>query len=156
MATKNKYTGVSQWKNGWEYRIKKKTEDGKIIDTKIKYDENGKPFKKAVDASKAREAHLLRLSRKPEEKPVEASEKPSVTLLEDVYKNYLETKSETRAYNTVCRQKIMWEKHVGPVFGQRDINSILVLELESFLNHKYKELNLYLFDQKQDQHVSPT
>ena len=139
MATKNKYTGVSQWKNGWEYRIKKKTEDGKVIDTKIKYDENGKPFKKAVDASKARESHLLRLSQKAEEKPVEASETPSVTLLKDVYENYLLTKSDTRAYNTLSKQDTMWRQHISPVFGERDINTILVIELESFLNRKYKE-----------------
>lgn len=135
MATKSKYTGVTQWSGGWQYRIKKKTEDGKVVDTKIKYDIDGKPFKTAKSANEAREAHLQRLK----EKPVETPTKPSEALLCEVYENYLKTLSKERAAGTLSKQETMWRVHIEPVFGKREINSISILEIKSFLLEMYSK-----------------
>ena len=57
-----KYTGVTQNKDGsWSYRIKKKV-DGKVIDTKIKKDENGMPFLTARACYEAKIRHEAQIT----------------------------------------------------------------------------------------------
>jgi integrase len=133
VATKSKYAGVTQFKSGWQYRIKMKI-NGKPIDTTIKYDSDGNPFMKARDAHEARLAHIEQLRAK----PIETASEPSVTLLSDVYENYMQTEANSKAAATLRKQDSMWRNHVEPQFGDRDINSITIVELDKFLYDVYQ------------------
>lgn len=134
MATKSKYPGVTPWKSGWQYRIKIRI-DGKNTDTTIKYDSDGNPFLRARDAYAARLAHIDQLRNK----PVEIVLEPSVTLLSDVYDNYMQTEAKTKAAATLRKQDSMWRNWVCDRFGDKDINLINLIDLESFLFEIYKD-----------------
>ena len=135
MATKAKYTGVTPCDGGWQYRIKIKLDNGKVVDTKIKKDSDGLPFLTAREAHEARKAHEERLRAKPEESATE----PVGALLRDVYENYLKTEAVKKAPATLRKQDSMWRNWVEPQFGDRDINSIKIVELDSFLYDIYKD-----------------
>lgn len=135
MATKSKYTGVTPFGSGWQYRIKMKDPNGKVVDTRIRQDADGKPFLRARDAYEAKKAHEERIRTTP---PETASE-PSVTFLSDVYKSYLETEGRQKAAATLRKQDSMWRNYIEDKFGNRDINSISIVELDSFLLDLYQD-----------------
>lgn len=133
-----KYKGVTQNTDGsWTYRIKIKLPDGKVVDTRIKKDENGLPFLTARAAYEARAEHEARLKANPDKET-----KRKVVTLEEVYENYLNSEGKDRAPATLRKQDSMWRNHISEVFGKRDINSITIIELQDFLrtlyhNHSY-------------------
>ncbi len=139
MAKTPKYAGVTQNEDGsWSYRLKMKLPDGKLFDTKIRRDPNGNAFLKARDAHEAKKAHAERLKNP----TTEETEKKSPTLRE-IYENYLLSKAKEKAPATLRKQESMWRNHVEPAFGDREINSINLVELENFLydlyqTHSYK------------------
>ncbi len=135
MAKKPKYAGVTQNEDGsWIYRLKVKLPSGKVVDTRIKKDQNGNPFLTAKAAHEARKEHEARLKAKPEDS---APEQPSYRLC-DVYSDYLATKAKEKAPATLRKQDSMWNNHVQPAFGDREINSITMVELEGFLYEMYQ------------------
>lgn len=129
-----KYTGVTPFGSGWQYRIKLKLDNGKVVDTRIRTDSNGNPFTTARDAYEARRAHELSL-REPQTESVPEAPR---TLLSDVYADYMMTEAKKKAAATIRKQESMWHNHVCPAFGDRDINSITIVELDSFLFNLYK------------------
>lgn len=132
---KAKYTGVTPTdEGGWQYRIKIKTEDGKIVDTKIKKDLDGLPFLTARAAHEAREAHRVRILNNQQEKPKEAKR----TLLKDIYKHYQQTEGKTKASATIRKQESMWNNYIKDELGERDINSITIVDLNTFLETLYQ------------------
>lgn len=132
----SKYTGVRENTDGsWYYRIKVKSPSGKTIDTSIKQNSNGQPFLTARAAHEARVAHLaLIMSEAPETAP-EAPER--LVRLSDVYNDYLATEAKIKAPATLRKQDSMWNNHVEERFGNRDINSIDIVELNLFLAELY-------------------
>lgn len=130
-----KYTGVTQNPDGsWTYRIKIKLPDGSVKDTRIKKDARGNPFLTARQAFDAKKEHETRIRANPEEN----TPKSKVVTLQDVYDNYLETAAKKRAPATLKKQDSMWRNHIAPEFADRDINSITIIELDTFLVNLYK------------------
>ncbi len=140
MAKKPKYPGVTQNEDGsWTYRLKVKLPTGKVVDTRIKKDQNGSPFLTARAAHEARKEHEARLRANPDE----AATKKSSCRLSDIYASYLATEGKDKAPATLRKQDSMWRNHVQPVFGDRAIDSITIVELQDFLydlyqTHSYK------------------
>lgn len=131
-----KYTGVTQNSDGsWTYRIKIKLPDGKVVDTRIKKDEHGNPFLTARAAHEARKAHEASIRANPEEFAPKSQE---VTLA-DVYNNYMTTEAKSKAPATLRKQNSLWDIHVNPKFGSRPINSITIVELNTYLEELYKQ-----------------
>lgn len=138
-----KYTGVTQNADGsWTYRIKIKRSDGKVVDTRIKKDDNGNPFLTAKAAFEARKAHELSI-RLNSDKQVPAQKE--VTLA-DVYENYMQTEAKSKAPATIRKQDSLWENHVKPKFGDRSLNSITIVELSTYLEELYKDYS-YMYVQ---------
>lgn len=130
-----KYTGVTQNTDGsWTYRIKIKLPDGSVKDTRIKKDSRGNPFLTARQAFEAKKEHEAKIRANPE---VNAPKQKIVTL-QDVYDNYLDTEAKKKAPATLRKQDSMWQNHISPVFANRDINSITIIELDTFLVNLYK------------------
>lgn len=130
-----KYTGVSQNADGsWTYRIKVKLPNGSVKDTRIKKDEKGNPFLTARQAFNAKKEHEARIKANPEGN----AQKNKITTLQDVYDNYLETEAKKKAPATLRKQDSMWRNHIAPLFANRDINSITIIELDNFLVNLYK------------------
>ena len=71
--------------------------------------------------------------------PAENAPKRQKTTLQDVYDNYLATTGLTRAVATITKQNSMWKNHVGPEFGDREIDSITIIDLQTFLENMYKK-----------------
>lgn len=135
MAVKPKYPGVTPIDGGWQYRLKVKLNDGTVFDTKIKKDLNGNPFLTARAAYEAKEAHKARLLTpllNPSSEPLSAS-------LSYVYNKYINTEGKDKAPATLRKQDSMWRNHIKPQFGDRDINSFNVVEINSFLSDLYKK-----------------
>ena len=133
-----KYTGVTQTADGsWVYRIKIKLPDGKVVDTRIKKDEYGNPFLTAKAAYEARKAHEASIRTNPEE----YTSKQSKATLTDVYNNYMLTEAKSKAPATIRKQNSLWENHVQPKFGDCPVNSITIVELNTYLEELYKEQN---------------
>lgn len=129
-----KYTGVTQTEDGaWQYRLKIKTEDG-LIDTKIRKDLDGLPFLTARSAYEAREAHRVRIIQKPVETPPE----PPKTLLRDIYAHYQQTEAKGKAAATIRKQESMWKNYVESALGDRELESITISDLDSFLASVYR------------------
>ena len=131
-----KYTGVTQNNDGsWTYRIKIKLPDGKVVDTRIKKDERGNPFLTARAAHEARKAHEASIRANPEDYTAQPQE---VTLAE-VYDNYMTTEAKSKAPATIRKQDSLWENHVKPKFGSCPINSITIVDLNTYLEELYKQ-----------------
>lgn len=130
-----KYTGVTQNTDGsWTYRIKIKLPDGSVKDTRIKKDSRGNPFLTARQAFEAKKEHEARIRANPEDN----APKQKIVTLQDVYDNYLDTEAKKKAPATLRKQDSMWQNHISPVFANRDINSITIIELDTFLVNLYK------------------
>lgn len=131
-----KYTGVTQNNDGsWTYRIKIKLPDGKVVDTRIKKDEYGNPFLTARAAHEARKAHEASIRANPEE----FAPKTQEVTLADVYDNYMGTEAKSKAPATLRKQNSLWEIHVKPKFGNCPINSITIVELNTYLDELYRQ-----------------
>ena len=131
-----KYTGVTQTADGsWVYRIKIKLPDGKVVDTRIKKDEYGNPFLTARAAHEARKAHEASIRSNPDEY---TPKKQEVTLA-DVYNNYMQTEAKSKAPATIRKQNSLWEVHINPLLGSRPINSITIIDLQSYLEELYRQ-----------------
>lgn len=139
MATKYKYAGVTPHGNAWQFRVKIKLEDGKVVDTIKRLDDSGKPFLKAKDAYEAKLKYIDVLKNPPPEPVLE----PVVTTLRDVYNNYENTEALTKAPATIRKQDSMWKNHIDPVFGDKDINSFTPIDLSQFLHDVYKGHSWY-------------
>lgn len=131
-----KYTGITQGKDGsWSYRIKKKV-NGQVVDTRIKKDENGLPFLTARAAHEAKLKHEAKLA----SGEIEIAPKSSKTTLQAVYDAYLESAdAKQKAPATLRKQESMWRNHVGPKFGDTDINAITIPDLDTFLFELYQK-----------------
>ena len=117
----------------WQYRLKVKDPGGKVIDTKIRKDSNGRPFLTARAAFEAKKAHEERIRN-----PVsESLPEPSTTTLSEIYDNYLSTEGRSKAAATLRKQDSMWRNHIYPRFGEIDINEITIVDLTDFLNTLY-------------------
>ncbi len=131
-----KYTGVTQNEDGsWLYRIKIKLPNGSIKDTRIRKDSRGNPFLTARQAFEAKKEHEAKIRANPEEN---LPNHKKVTL-SSVYENYLNTEAKTKAPATLRKQDSMWKNHILKVFGDRDIDSITMVELQEFLFKLYQE-----------------
>lgn len=133
-----KYTGVRENSDGsWYYRIKVKNPAGKLIDTMRKQDDNGMPFMTARAAHEARVSHLAIIM---SEQPVVAPEAvQAVITLSDVYNDYLNTDGRSRAPATLRKQDSMWRNHINKRFGDCDINTIDIIDLQFFLSELYNQ-----------------
>jgi len=130
-----KYTGVTQNNDGsWTYRIKIKLPDGSVKDTRIKKDSRGNPFLTARQAFEAKKEHEAKIRANPEDN----APKQKIVTLQDVYDNYLNTEAKKKAPATLRKQDSMWRNHISPIFAKRDINSITIIELDTFLVNLYK------------------
>lgn len=130
-----KYTGVTQNTDGsWTYRIKIKLPDGSVKDTRIKKDSRGNPFLTARQAFEAKKEHEAKIRANPEDN----APKQKIVTLQDVYDNYLDTEAKKKAPATLRKQDSMWKNHISPIFAKRDINSITIIELDTFLVNLYK------------------
>lgn len=128
-----KYSGVIQNNDGsWSYRIKKKI-NGQAVDIKTKKDENGNVFLTARDAYEARirQENLLKSGEVKLPK-----NKASVSFIYEAYMNSSEAKQKAPA--TLRKQISMWKNHISVVFGEKDINSILITDLNDFLFNMYQ------------------
>lgn len=135
MAKKPKYAGVTPNEDGsWTYRLKVKLSDGKVFDTRIKKSPDGSPFLTARAAYEAKKEHEERLKAQAKAVP---PEQPKCSL-QAVYDNYLATEGKDKAPATLRKQDSMWKNHVQPVFGDRDIESITIIELQDFLYEMYQ------------------
>ena len=133
-----KYTGVTQASDGsWVYRIKIKLPDGKVVDTRIKKDEYGNPFLTAKAAYEARKAHEASIRTNPEEYTTAKKE----ATLADVYDNYMLSEAKSKAPATIRKQNSLWENHVKPKFGDCTVNSITIVDLNTYLDELYNEQN---------------
>lgn len=131
-----KYTGVTQNTDGsWTYRIKIKLPDGSVKDTRIKKDSRGNPFLTARQAFEAKKEHEAKIRTNPEDN----APKQKIVTLQDVYDNYLDTEAKKKAPATLRKQESMWRNHISPIFAKRDINSIKIIELDTFLVNLYKD-----------------
>ena len=131
-----KYTGVTQNEDGsWLYRIKIKLPNGSIKDTRIRKDSRGNPFLTARQAFEAKKEHEAKIRANPEEN----SPNHKKVTLSSVYENYLNTEAKTKAPATLRKQDSMWKNHILKVFGDRDIDSITMVELQEFLFKLYQE-----------------
>lgn len=113
------------------YRLKVKAPDGRKIDTKVYKTKEGLPF------STQREAYLARSEHEMAFKSPVSIELKKMTL-SDVYNHYLQSLAGSKAPSTLRKQDSMWRNHVNPRFGNRDICSISIVELSSFLDELYE------------------
>jgi integrase len=144
-VTKPKYTGVTPFGSGWQYRLKIKLENGRVVDTRIRTDSNGNPFLTAKAAHEARKAHEVRLRTQPTE-PVS---EPLRASLSDVYSDYLESAARDRAAATLRKQDSMWRNHICPLFGDSKVDDISINDLQNFLfdlyqTHAYRYVEAHL------------
>ena len=134
-----KYTGVSplnKSKTVWKWRIKMTTADGRVIDKIGSRDENGEPFRTALDAFTAREKVRAELI---SQKTEEAEKRANMTLAE-VYDKYKAShEAKTKAPATLRKQTSMWENHISAEFGGKNISAISLNELNAFLSRLYYE-----------------
>lgn len=131
-----KYTGVTQTADGsWIYRIKKKV-NGQVVDTRIKKDENGLPFLTARAAHEAKLKHEAKLA----SGEIEIPSKTPKSTLQGIYDAYLDSaEAKQKAPATLRKQESMWKNHIAPAFGEKDINSILITDLDTFLFELYQK-----------------
>lgn len=141
MATKSKYVGVTPFGSGWQYRIKMKTPDGKLVDTRIRKDSSGNPFLTARAAFEAKKAHEARIKGNTSE----STQAPVSPTLKEIYENYLSTEAKTKAAATLRKQDSMWRNHIEPTLGNKPINDITIVDLNTFLSTLYNRGNSYAY-----------
>lgn len=112
------------------YRIKVKTSENKIFDSRVFKDKDGFPFPTQYAA------HLARLEHEKALKSPVVQEEVKMTV-KDVYNNYLNTTALKKASATVRKQDSMWRNHVCERFGDRLIDTITIVELSTFLDELY-------------------
>lgn len=131
-----KYPGVTKTDGGsYKYRIKKKI-NGKPVDICRGFDEiTGEKFLKASDAYDAKVRHEQRLK--------ETTPAPRKTAtVDEIYALYKQSADgKSKADGTIRKQDSIMRIHISPEFGSRDINSITIAELETYLWTKYQHLS---------------
>lgn len=112
------------------YRIKVKTSENKIFDSRVFKDPDGFPFPTQYAAYLARLEH---------EKALKTPSNQELTKMtvSDVYNNYMNTTAHSKASATVRKQDSLWRNHVSEKFGNRMIDTITVVELSSYLEELY-------------------
>ena len=134
MAKKD--TGVTRLSNGnWQYRIKKKLPNGTVIDTTCRLDEDGEPFRTKTAAVEARMAKLVANKN---DKSMQV--KKSCTFCE-AWAHYKKNDALGQAPMTQIKHDSVWRNHVVDEFGDRDMNSVTVSEINNFLIRKYNTPN---------------
>lgn len=129
-------TGITQLKNGnWQYRIKKKLPNGMVIDTTCRLDEDGEPFRTKTAAVEARMEKLVAIKN---DKSMQV--KKSCTFNE-VWAYYKKNVASGQAPSTQDKHDSVWRNHFADEFGNRDMNSVTVAEINSFLIRKYNTPN---------------
>ena len=132
--SKTKYSGVHQKEDGnWYYRFTIVV-DGKTIVKKRATDEDGKPFKTAPAAYRAREIAIIdaKTNREPKQEI-------SRRTVEDVYNEYAQQGRKDRAYKTILKQDSLWRNHFSSTFGNRYVDEISVAEVKDYLAKLYYE-----------------
>ena len=124
--------GVFQMENGyWGYRFVI-TIDGKRIDRKKTKDDNGKRFKTAKQASRAREQAIVLLQNRTVEKDLSLKR-----TFEDVFEEYCEKGRSAKAYGTIRKQDSLWRNHLKDAFGAKLVEYTSVAEINDYLAHLY-------------------
>ena len=135
----SKYTKSKKYPNVYTdekgrifYRIKVKTSEGKIFDSRVFKDKDGIPFQTQYSA------HLAKLEH---EKLLKAPvvEEPCRMTVKEVYNNYLKTAAGSIATSTLRKQESIWVNHVRDRFGDRIIDTISVGEINTFLDELYNK-----------------
>jgi len=129
---KNADVGLRQLPNGnWAYRVTY-TRDGKKTDTTIRLDSNGQPFKRKIDAKRAREQILIELR--------ETKAVPSDTecRLQEIWDCYLQKSESGKTPATIKKHSSLWEQHIKKEFGNRYISSITVSDINAYLQELYE------------------
>ena len=129
-------TGVTRLSNGnWQYRIKKKLPNGMVIDTTCRLDEDGEPFRTKTAAIEARMAKLVEIKSNKQQQT-----KKSCTFNE-VWAYYKKNDALGQALSTQDKHDSVWRNHFADELGHRDMNSMTVAEINSFLIRKYNTPN---------------
>lgn len=127
-------TGIYQLKNGcYAYRIVKMV-NGKKFDSTRKKDADGNSFKTKAQARADRDRLKVELD------SMNIRKKKNMTL-GDVWEFYLQNGAQTKAYSTVKKQKSLWENHIGKKYGNRQITSFSVGEINDYIAGEYLKEN---------------
>lgn len=126
--------GVYQLENGyWGFRyaivLNGKRKEGK----KVRNDE-GKPFKTAKQAAKARQLAIAK------EQAAAALPKQKELIrrtFAEVFEEYCEKGRSGKAYATIKKQDSLWKNHLKERFGKRYIDDITVAEIQDYLEELY-------------------
>lgn len=128
---KNADVGLKQLPNGnWAYRITY-TQDGRKKDTTVRLDDNEQPFKRKVDAKRAREHKLIELRK------AKAVSSNTNCRLQEIWDCYLQKSESGKAPATIKKYSSLWEQHIKGELGDRYISSITVSDINAFLQELY-------------------
>lgn len=130
-----KDNGVYQLDNGlWAYRFSILI-DGKRISRKKTTDEFGNKLNTKASAIKARTAAITAAH-------IEMQMKNKVVrrTYEEVYDEYSSVGRKDRAYTTIQKQELLWNKRIKEKFGKRYVDDVSVGEVIDFLSWLYYDL----------------
>ena len=132
---KTNYKGVFKLDSGrYGYRIVFYSE-GKRSEKKRTKDEEGKTFKTAKEAWKAREKALKEYLKNERYTSVEKAIPRKK--IREVYEEYCETGREGKAYSTKVKQDKLWNNHLLSRFGSTYLDNIRVADIEDYLAELY-------------------
>lgn len=130
----NQEIGVYQLENGlWAYRFIIKV-NGKSITQRRTKNEEGKPFKTAKQAAKARNLAIAQ----EQAKALQPQQKEIVRkTVKEVYDEYCEKGRSGKAFATIKKQDSLWNNHIKEKFGNRYIDNITVAQIQDYLDELY-------------------
>ena len=129
----NKGDGIFQTKSGWAYRIVIKKDGKTVKDITRSRDEDGKAFATKTEAKKAKAVHLLKL----QEESKEATTKQYKITFSEAWEIFQDTEAKNKAESTVKKYSSVWENHLKPAFGNKEMNDVTIIELNDFLCESY-------------------
>lgn len=130
-----KDSGVYQLDNGlWAYRFSILI-DGRRVSRKKTTDEFGNKLNTKAAAIKARTAAITAAH-------IEMQMKNKVVrrTYEEVYAEYSSVGRKDRAYTTIQKQELLWNKRIKEKFGKRYVDDVSVGEIIDFLSWLYYDL----------------
>lgn len=131
--SKDEFSGVYQMSNGyWAYRYAIVI-NGKRKEVKKTKNEEGKPFKTAKQAAKAREKAISQEKLKDIPLPKNIIRKTVM----DIYQEYCDKGRYGKAYTTIKKQDSLWNNHLKERFGKKYVDDITVAEIQDYLEELY-------------------
>ncbi len=125
--------GVYQLSNGyWGFRYALMA-DGIRKECKMSKDAFGNPLKTKKAAIKARQLEISRVKLGIINNDVPQTKKT----VSDVYTEYCNVGRIGKAYATIKKQDSLWNNHIAASFGNKQINSISVAEIQDYLATLY-------------------